>query len=41
MMTQHTIGINISKEHLDAYRSTDGTSRRFVNSKAGHKGLIT
>ena len=40
-MTQHTIGIDISKENLDAHRTTDGTNRRFANSKAGHKALIS
>ena len=40
-MTHHTIGIDISKEHLDAYRTANGTSRRFANSKAGHKALIS
>jgi transposase len=40
-MTQHTIGIDISKEHLDAYRTIDSTCHHFTNSKAGHKALIT
>jgi transposase len=39
-MTASTIGIDISKDHLDAYRREDGASRRFANDKAGHKALI-
>ena len=39
-MTASTIGIDISKDHLDAYRMDDGASRRFANAKAGHKALI-
>lgn len=39
-MTDHSIGIDISKDHLDAHRLIDGQSRRFANDKAGHKALI-
>jgi transposase len=39
-MTDHSIGIDISKDHLDAHRLIDGQSRRFTNDKAGHKALI-
>jgi len=39
-MTASPIGIDISKNHLDAYRMSDGASRRFANDKAGHKVLI-
>lgn len=39
-MTNDTIGVNISKDHLDAYRMSDGQSRRFANDKAGHKALV-
>ena len=39
-MTHSTIGIDISKDTLDAYRMEDGASRRFANDKAGHRTLI-
>jgi transposase len=39
-MTKDTIGIDISKDHLDAHRMSDGASRRFANDQAGHKALI-
>lgn len=39
-MTDHTIGIDISKDHLDAHRLIDGKSRRFANDRYGHKALI-
>ena len=39
-MAQITIGVDISKEALDAYRFPDGESRRFPNAKQGHKALI-
>lgn len=39
-MTDVTIGIDISKDHLDAYRLPDGEHRRFDNTPAGHKALI-
>lgn len=39
-MTDHSIGIDISKDHLDAHRLIDGASRRFANDRAGHKALI-
>lgn len=39
-MTNDTIGVDISKDHLDAYRMADGASCRFVNGKAGCKMLI-
>jgi transposase len=39
-MTSSTIGIDISKDFLDAHRLPDGEARRFENSKAGHKMLI-
>ena len=34
-MTNVTIGVDISKSHLDAFRLNDGTARRFENSPAG------
>jgi transposase len=39
-MNNHTIGVDVSKDHLDAYRLTDGATRRFANDKGGHKALI-
>lgn len=31
-MTQHTIGIDISKSHLDAFRLEGGEAKRLENS---------
>ena len=39
-MKNDTIGVDVSKDHLDAYRLADGASRRFANDKGGHKALI-
>ena len=39
-MKQHTVGIDISKAHLDAYRLADGESGRFDNDLAGIQALI-
>jgi transposase len=39
-MTNDSIGVDISKDHLDAHRMSDGSHRRFVNDKAGHAALI-
>ena len=39
-MINDTIGVDISKDHLDAHRMSDGSSRRFANDKAGHGALI-
>jgi transposase len=39
-MTQHTIGIDVSKDSLDVHRQSDGEDRRFANSKAGFKSLM-
>ena len=39
-MIAHTIGIDISKDQLDAYRCGDGESRRFANTRTGHQDLI-
>ncbi|MEP6565937.1 MAG: IS110 family transposase [Mesorhizobium sp.] len=39
-MTEITIGVDISKETLDAYRFPDGESRRFDNTGKGHKALM-
>lgn len=39
-MTEVTIGVDISKDTLDAHRLSDGASRQFSNTAAGHKSLI-
>ena len=39
-MTNDTIGVDISKDHLDAHRMSDGESRRFANDKAGHRAFV-
>lgn len=38
-MTEHTIGIDISKTHLDAYRLEDQVERQFENSARGFRAL--
>ena len=39
-MTDHTIGVDISKSHLDVFRLEDGIAQRFENSAAGFCALI-
>ena len=39
-MKNDTIGVDVSKDHLDAYRLADGASRRFVNDTSGRKALL-
>jgi transposase len=39
-MKNDTIGVDVSKDHLDTYRLADGAARRFANDKGGHKALI-
>lgn len=39
-MTNDTIGVDISKDHLDAHRRSDGASRRFTNDKNGHRAFL-
>ena len=39
-MKQHTVGIDISKAHLDAHRLADGESARFDNDRCGFQALI-
>ncbi len=39
-MTNDTIGVDISKDHLDAHRLSDGASRRFASDSRGHKALM-
>ena len=38
-MTDHSIGVDISKSHLDVFRLEDGAARRFENSAAGFRAL--
>ena len=40
-MTNDTIGVDISKDHLDAHRMSDGKNRRFANDAAGHRAFIS
>lgn len=39
-MTNTTIGVDVSKDHLDAHRLPDGAAKQFPNDDAGHKALI-
>lgn len=39
-MMQSTIGLDVSKDTLDAYHLERDESQSFINSKAGHKALI-
>jgi len=39
-MTNDTIGVDISKDHLDAHRMSDGASRRFTNDRTGHTAFV-
>ena len=39
-MQNDTIGVDVSKDHLDAHRLADGVARRFANDREGHKALI-
>jgi transposase len=39
-MTNDTIGVDISKDHLEAHRLSDGAGRRFANDKAGHRVFL-
>lgn len=39
-MTEITIGIDISKDHLDAHRLPGGEHERFDNTSSGHKALL-
>jgi len=39
-MTEHTIGIDISKTHLDAFRHDDQAARQFENTPQGIRALI-
>ena len=39
-MNNDTIGVDVSKDHLDAHRLADGAAQRFANDRGGHKALI-
>ena len=39
-MTDHNIGVDISKSHLDVFRLGDGMAKRFDNSVAGFCALL-
>lgn len=39
-MTRSIVGVDISKDWLDAHRCSDGQNRRFPNSKQGRQNLI-
>jgi transposase len=39
-MKNDSIGVDVSKDHLDAHRLADGATRRFANDEGGHKALI-
>jgi transposase len=39
-MKDDTIGVDVSKDSLDAHRLSDGASRRSANDKAGHKAFL-
>jgi transposase len=39
-MTKTSIGVDISKDHLDACRWPDGGTRRVRNDPAGHRALV-
>lgn len=38
-MTDHTIGVDISKSHLDVFRLEDGAAQRFENSATGFRAF--
>ena len=38
-MTEHTIGVDISKSHLDVFRLEDGAAQRYENAAAGFRAL--
>lgn len=39
-MTKHTVGIDISRDRLDAFRASDSGTGRFSNNAAGFQELI-
>jgi transposase len=40
MTTERFVGIDVSKDHLDAHVRPDGVARRFANTAAGHDQLV-
>ena len=38
-MTETTIGVDISKDHLEVHRWPDGAAERFRNERTGHRAL--
>jgi transposase len=39
-MQNDTIGVDVSKDHLEAHRLGDGESRRFANDRSGHRAFV-
>ena len=39
-MNNDTVGVDVSKDHLDANRLADAAARRFANDRGGHKAFI-
>ena len=39
-MTDHNIGVDISKSHLDVLRLEDGMAKRFDNSVEGFRAFL-
>lgn len=39
-MQNDTIGVDVSKDHLDAHRLADGARRRFANDTCGRKAFV-
>jgi transposase len=39
-MQNDTIGVDVSKDHLDAHRLADGAGRRFANDKCGRTAFV-
>ena len=39
-MHNDSIGVDVSKDHLEACRLADGASRRFANDKCGRKAFV-
>lgn len=41
MSTESFVGIDVSKDHLDVHVRPAGTARRFANTDAGHRAVLT
>lgn len=39
-MTKDTIGVDISKDQLDAHRMSNGAKRRFTSDTVGHRAFM-